>query len=220
MSLLRKIINFKKSFVRNRGANNHVFLIDENGKRREIHRLNSSQIKFIGNNNTIEIYAPVGDLVLDIKVFDNTKIILNPRQHTRKIAIYGFNNKNNSIIFGRDFSSTDVVKILLLRGNGNITIGDDCMFAYNDIIQMGDGHAIYSKNSKKPINDNKDIIIGNHVWVAADALILKGAKVSDNSIVGIKSVVTKSFDDTNVILAGIPAKVVKTDISWTRDSQY
>ena len=220
MSLWRKIINFKKSFFRNHGKNNHVFLIDKNGNRREIYRLGNSQIKFIGDNNTVEIYAPVGDLALDIKVFDNTKIILNPSKHTRKIAIYGFNNSDNNIIVGRDFSSTDVVKILLLRGNGNIKIGDDCMFAYNDTIQMGDGHAIYSKTNKHPINNNKDIIIGNHVWVAADALILKGAKISDNSIVGIKSVVTKSFAETNVILAGVPAKIVKTDISWTRDSQY
>ncbi len=46
--------------------------------------------------------------------------------------------------------------------------------------------------------------------------ILKGATIFDNSIVAFGSIVTKSFTETNVIIAGIPAKIVKTNINWKK----
>ena len=87
MSIIKKIISYKKSFFRNRGNNNHVFIINANGDRREIHRLKNSIIKFKGDNNTIEIYMPYDDLVLNITVYDNTNIILKPSQYPRNISI-------------------------------------------------------------------------------------------------------------------------------------
>lgn len=42
--------------------------------------------------------------------------------------------------------------------------------------------------------------------------------IGDNSIVGWGSIVTRRFDEPNVILAGIPAKVVKRGINWDRRS--
>ena len=37
-----------------------------------------------------------------------------------------------------------------------------------------------------------------------------------NSVVGQKSLVTRVFEEENVILAGVPAKIIKRDISWDR----
>jgi acetyltransferase-like isoleucine patch superfamily enzyme len=220
MSIVKKIIDYKKSFFRDHGKNNHVFIIETNGCRREIHRLNKSSVKFKGNNNTIEIYEPYDKLVLNIIVCDNTHIVLHPSQYPRNIAINGYCNNNNKIVFGHDFSTTDKLQISLLRGPGNIIIGDDCMFASYDLIQMGDGHAIYSAKTNEIINNNKDIIIGNHVWVADNVTLLKGTKIGDNSVIGLKTIVTKQYDQNNVIIAGTPAKIVKTDVNWTRKSQY
>lgn len=44
----------------------------------------------------------------------------------------------------------------------------------------------------------------------------KNVKISDNSIVGWGSIVTRKFDEPNVIIAGIPAKVVKRGVNWDR----
>jgi len=220
MSIIRKIINYKKSFFRNRGKDNHVFIIDANGNRYEIHRLKNSFIKFKGDNNTIEIYEPDNDLTLNITVYNNTKIVLHPSQYSRNIAIIGYYNNNNIITIGRDFSTTSKLQISLLRGPGNITIGNDCMFASYDLIQLGDGHAIYSTKTNEIVNDNKDITVGNHVWLTDNVTLLKGTKIGNNRIVGLKTVTTKPFEQDNCIIAGIPAKIVKTDIDWTRKSQY
>ena len=103
MSIVKKIIDYKKSFFRDHGKNNHVFIIETNGCRREIHRLNKSSVKFKGNNNTIEIYEPYDKLVLNIIVCDNTHIVLHPSQYPRNIAINGYCNNNNKIVFGHDF---------------------------------------------------------------------------------------------------------------------
>ena len=123
-------------------------------------------------------------------------------------------------MFGRDFSTTNKLQIFLLRGPGDITIGDDCMFASYDLIQLGDGHAMYSIKTNEIINNNKDIIVGNHVWVADNVTLLKGTKICDNCIVGTKSVVTKQFNQNNIVIAGVPAKNVKSEINWIRKSQY
>ena len=45
-------------------------------------------------------------------------------------------------------------------------------------------------------------------------ILLKGVKIEGHSIIGSGSVVTKSFGETNVVIAGNPAKIVKKDIDW------
>jgi len=45
-----------------------------------------------------------------------------------------------------------------------------------------------------------------------DVKINKNTKISDDSIVGWGSIVTKKFEDKNIIIAGTPAKIVKRNI--------
>ena len=54
------------------------------------------------------------------------------------------------------------------------------------------------------------IEIGDDVWVGANALILKGARIGSGSIVSAGAVVTAGDWPPNSILAGSPARVVKT----------
>lgn len=69
---------------------------------------------------------------------------------------------------------------------------------------------------REPINFAQSIEIGKHVWVGKDVKIGKNTKIPDNSIVGWGSIVTKVFNEPNIILAGIPAKIVKRGINWDR----
>lgn len=55
------------------------------------------------------------------------------------------------------------------------------------------------------------IIIKDNVWVGRNCIICKGVTIGKNSIVAAGSVVTKDVPE-NCIVAGNPAKVVKTDI--------
>jgi putative colanic acid biosynthesis acetyltransferase WcaF len=54
----------------------------------------------------------------------------------------------------------------------------------------------------------KPIIIGNGVWVAADAFIGPGVLISNNVIVAAKSVVVKNVEE-NCVVGGNPARLIK-----------
>jgi len=53
-----------------------------------------------------------------------------------------------------------------------------------------------------------NITIGNDVWIGMDAIILGGVTIGNGSIVAAGSIVTNDVPE-NVLVAGIPAKVVK-----------
>lgn len=54
------------------------------------------------------------------------------------------------------------------------------------------------------------IVIGENCWVGMNAVILPGVNLGDRTIVGAGSVVTKSFPNGNVVIAGSPAKIIRT----------
>lgn len=72
---------------------------------------------------------------------------------------------------------------------------------------MDHGIAI-NKLIDKQENVVENIIIGNDVWIAAGAKILKGSILSDHSVVGANAVV-KGKIPMNAVAVGIPAKVIK-----------
>jgi len=57
--------------------------------------------------------------------------------------------------------------------------------------------------------DDKPIKIGKNSWIAANAVILPGVELGEHTIVSSGAVVTHSFVDGNIMLAGVPAKIVK-----------
>jgi serine acetyltransferase len=61
----------------------------------------------------------------------------------------------------------------------------------------------------KPLNYG-DFIIGNHVFLGVNAVILGPVTIGNQVIVGAGAVVIKSAPD-NVVLVGVPAKAIKTN---------
>ena len=67
------------------------------------------------------------------------------------------------------------------------------------------------------INPSESIVVQDHVWIGYRALVNKGVVIPKNSVVGTGAVVTKAFEEENVILAGVPAKIVKHNIDWKHE---
>lgn len=91
----------------------------------------------------------------------------------------------------------------------NITIGDNVLIGPSVIINSG--MHIYKDKDKLIRNqghDIKSIIIGNDVWIGANAVIMPGVVIGDGSIIGAGAIVTKSIPSYSVAV-GIPARVVK-----------
>jgi acetyltransferase-like isoleucine patch superfamily enzyme len=97
-----------------------------------------------------------------------------------------------------------------------ITIGEDCMFSHRIEIRNGDSHSIYNVIDNQQINFAKDISIGNHVWMGADAKVLKGVTIDDGAIIASGAIITGKVD-SNSIYGGIPARKIKDSIYWKRE---
>lgn len=92
-----------------------------------------------------------------------------------------------------------------------IFIGDNTLIGANVKILDNDFHPIEveARNSDdKDMIRSKAIVIGKDCFIGCNALILKGTKIGDGSVVGAGSVVSGEFP-TGVIIAGNPAKVIK-----------
>ena len=101
-----------------------------------------------------------------------------------------------------------------IRITQDTNIGSDVIFGWNVVLNTSDGHKVLK--SKVPKTDEGTIIIGNHVWVAADVTICKGSVIPDGCIVSQKSLVNKAFTNNNTLLGGIPAKEISPDYNWER----
>lgn len=98
----------------------------------------------------------------------------------------------------------------MLHCRTKIIIGNYCMFGPGVRIIDNDSHRVSPEILERRKSPNsKPIEIGNNVWIGLNCLVLKGVKVGNNSIVAAQSVVTKSIPE-NVIVAGNPAKIVKS----------
>lgn len=89
--------------------------------------------------------------------------------------------------------------------DGNIYIGNDCMFAPNVIIATA-SHPIDADLRKAGYQFNKDVHIGNNVWVGSGVKIMPGVTIGDNTVIGAGSVVTKDIP-SGVVAFGNPCKV-------------
>jgi acetyltransferase-like isoleucine patch superfamily enzyme len=55
--------------------------------------------------------------------------------------------------------------------------------------------------------EERDILVGNDVWIGANAVILAGVAVGDRAIVAAGAVVTRDVPP-NTIVGGVPARII------------
>jgi acetyltransferase-like isoleucine patch superfamily enzyme len=84
-----------------------------------------------------------------------------------------------------------------------ITIGSHVKCGANTLITDADWHP-EDPRSGAPV----PVVIGDNVWLGVGAMVLKGAKIGENTIIGAGSVVTGDIP-ANVVAAGNPCKVIR-----------
>lgn len=187
------------------------------------------------NNKILRQYALLKEVRLEIKGNDNTVIISNDcRLQNCQISMSGNGHrleigesctiKNTTFWFEDTECKISIGKTTTIEGarlsaaepNSSISIGFDCMLSQDIGITTTDSHSIIELVSGKRINPPANVIIGDHVWIGAHCEVLKGVSVGNDSIVGIGSIVTRSLPG-NSIAVGIPARVTKKNITWSRE---
>lgn len=98
----------------------------------------------------------------------------------------------------------------------SIRIGHGVVISERVVLRDSDNHVI-SLKSDSCTGGGKSvatpIIIGDHVWIGMNVTVLKGVTIGDGAVVAAGSVVTRDVPPHSLV-AGVPAKVVKTDVEW------
>ena len=92
----------------------------------------------------------------------------------------------------------------------NVLFGSHVLVSDNDHGMNADSETPY----KYQVLETAPVEIGDNCWIAEDVKILKGTTIGKNSIVAAGSIVKGVYPEYSM-LAGIPAKVIKT---WNFDS--
>lgn len=101
----------------------------------------------------------------------------------------------------------------------NVFINSGCRFQDQGGIKIGDGVLIGHNVVLATLNHDIDprkrstlhpapIVIGNNVWIGANATVIPGVTIGDGAIIGAGAVVTQDVP-SNVIVGGVPAKIIK-----------
>lgn len=143
--------------------------------------------------------------------------------------------RNSRLVIDGDFMIGNGVKIMLSEGASlyiggrrhesasgitertrimvrkKMEIGYDCIIAWNVFITDCEWHTIEGRPCQR------DVFIGNHVWIAANTSILKGSKIGNGSIVAAHTLIKGETIPQNFIAGGNPVKIVRTNVIWHRD---
>ena len=90
-----------------------------------------------------------------------------------------------------------------------ITIGNDVTITRGVSFITHDGGVAVFRDKHPGLNLYGRITIGNNVFIGINSIILPNVNVGNNVVIGAGSVVNKDIPD-NVVVAGVPAKVIKT----------
>lgn len=166
----------------------------------------------VGDNNSIEVGngSKLSNLEIVIKG-SNNKIVIG--ENTEILAGEFWLIGNNCLLDIGNNVSAYGTHCAVTEDNQKITMGDYTLIAGRTEFRTGDSHRIIDLTTNERINHAQSIEIGKHVWFGAGAIVLKGVKIGDSAIVGTGAVVTKDVE-SNTIVAGNPAKVVRTNVAW------
>jgi acetyltransferase-like isoleucine patch superfamily enzyme len=129
------------------------------------------------------------------------------------LFIYG--SDDTVIAIGNNTGFGGTVR-LLLHEPGRIDIGAGCLFASEIDVAISDMHSIVDAKTGQRVNPSASVSIGDHVWIGARVMLLKGSQVRQGSIVGACSVVCGLVPE-NSVAVGAPARVVRSGVTWTHE---
>lgn len=96
----------------------------------------------------------------------------------------------------------------------SIVIDDGSLISWDVQIMDSDWHKVLNEQNVQ-VNLDSEVKLGKKVWVGSRVLILKGVEIGDGSVVAAGAVVTKKFPGTCQLLAGNPAKISRTGVTWS-----
>lgn len=175
----------------------------------------NSRIQIDGNNNRVVLEKGCMFLNSLIRISGNdNKVVLKANSYVSGAELW-VEDKQCVLSIGERTFIGHHSHLACTEDESKLEIGDDCMLSSYVQIRTGDSHSIIDENGKR-INKAQSVMIGNHCWLGEGAKVMKGVTLEGDDIVSTGAIVTKSFGK-NVLLGGVPAKVIKENINWRNE---
>lgn len=112
------------------------------------------------------------------------------------------------IAMGRDCHVGEHCCLWAGDSSGRILLGDSVSLAPGVFITASDYQFVAGVPFRSQSRRERDIMIGNDVWLGARVVVTAGVTIGDGCIVGAGAVVTKDLP-AGSIAVGVPARVIR-----------
>ena len=190
-----------------------------------------------GHSNHIDIANDayiVGNSIITIRKGHDNQITIGEHGKFNKLKI-DINGSYNRITIGEKvkFSGqllivgdhlhihignhTTAIDCYILARDKSVTIGESCMISRGIEIRATDVHKVYDIETNVRVNKaHSDVILGDHIWIAANVTISKNVSIASGCIIAAGSFVNKIIEIPNCMVAGTPAKIIRQNVRWER----
>jgi acetyltransferase-like isoleucine patch superfamily enzyme len=118
---------------------------------------------------------------------------------------------SGQVTFGPDFILSAESQIVC---RDRVSFGKGCLVSWDVLILDSDFHPIVYEDGTESVL-HAPIVLGDRIWIGARSTILKGVELGDDVIVAAGAMVTSPEHTHKVLLAGNPARVLRTGVRWT-----
>lgn len=125
----------------------------------------------------------------------------------------GFSCGGDSIIVVGSNTFSSLSARVDCRNGGAVLVGDGGLWAEAVQINSDDMHAVRDLRGNRINAFGGVVVIAPSVWLAFQVLVLSGARIGRETVVGARSVVTGKLP-SNSVCVGVPAKAVKSGTRW------
>lgn len=188
-------------------------------------------VKFSGLNGKVLINAPT---IFGMVGFGQKYELISVSKKNAQLTINGNFIINGHIQFGIDYfvfidkyATLNMGHLSSLGGSGKIVcfnsiiIGNHGRIGYESQVIDTSFHIMQDTLTGEEFPKTEKIIIGNYNYIGGRVSIMKSTITPNNCTVASNSLLTKNYSEfgENIMLGGIPAKLLKTNIKRAWDTE-
>ncbi len=114
------------------------------------------------------------------------------------LAFYKYRLYRLSLHTGITLPANTFGKGLYLPHHGSIVVHHTARFGSNCVLQNG-------------VNISEGVVGGDHLYIGAGSKIMTDVKIASDVIIGANAVVTRSIEEPNIVVGGIPARKISNN---------
>lgn len=195
---------------------NRIFVIDDNGSMIKTNGFPNVAFQHKGKNSLVVIHKSANISSAHFVIGEGGYIYIDKSFRVRQKLYADLGNENNTLYFGKNSNVGDVTIYAGDEPDLEVIIGSNFLSAYNLKLRAADGHTIFDADTGEVLNAaNFGIHIAGHVWCGMNVTVIKDVTIPNDCVVGACALVCKRHFNSHTIISGVPAKEIKSNISWS-----